>query len=359
MNKLLLSAFLFTFAQLCTAQLIIDGSNFIEPGTNLIYENAGPQWLASQNLTDIQGQEAIWTISDWQSTGTTVEHFVALDSLSVVNQLYFNNELFNPEHYSTVAMPVGPEVLDLPVPLNITDGYAFFRKDETGYYNTGTAFAIEGIPVATPNDTVERIYKFPMEYGTTDTSTLSYFINVPSLGAYGQHATRQSVVDGAGILITPYGTYDVLRVRAQRQIVDTLYIEQLGTGQTIVRPDQIDYAWISPEEEAPVLEMSVVEGAVVSARLLGDSIPMGISRLDGDKAWSVFPNPANERIQIRADNREAFERVVVYGLDGKPVLTRKNVSQSLDVSALSPGIYIIQLQAPDRPAISQKLIIIE
>ncbi len=339
-----------------STQIVIDGSGFISPGSSLNYENASPMWLLNQDLLGQGGENAEWDIGDWQMLDNTVETYGSLDTLPIINQLFFNNQLLYPASFSTVVLPVGQGIIDLPLPVEISDGYSYFRKDETGYYNTGTSFIISGFPLATPNDSVERIYKFPMYYGDTVATSLAYFISLPTLGAYGQHGTRTSVIDGSGVLTTPYGTYDVLRVRAVINTTDTLYVDQLGFGQTIVRPEQIDYAWLSPEVAGPVLKMSVVNGAVISAQLLGDSVISGITEIRVGE-FKVYPNPATSNISIKTDIPALS--LTIFDSLGKVILLHKMPGNFVDIHELNPGIYFLKLQFSNQTTDIRKLIVTE
>lgn len=337
-------------------QIVVDGSGFISPGTTLNYENASPMWLLNQDLLSTAGENAEWNVGDWQMLDNTVETYGSLDTLPFINQLVFNNQFLYPDVYSTVVLPVGQGIIDLPLPIDISNGYSYFRKDTTGYYNTGTSFEISGFPLTTQNDSVERIYKFPMHFGDTDASSLAYFINLPTLGAYGQHGTRTSEVDGSGILNTPYGTYNVLRIRAVRNTTDTLYVGQFGFGQTIVRPEQIDYAWISPDVAGPILKMSVINGAVVSAQLLNDSV---ISRVADNRVvdFKVFPNPASSFIFIKSGVPALS--LTIYDSIGKLVLSQIRPHGSVDIHELNSGIYFLKLQFSNQTTAIKKLIVTE
>ena len=291
MKIIFTTALFLGFTGFACAQLTIDGLNFTNAGTVLNYESASPAWSAGQNLLVVNGNNAVWNAADWVSITQNTETYVPISGMSSIIQIFFNNNFLYPATFSTHAIAVGAEIIDLPLPIEISDGYAYFKNNETGYYNTGTSFAVQGFPLITRNDIVERIYKFPMHFGDTDTSALSFVTSLPTFGAFGQNATRSSVVDGEGVLITPYGSYDVLRVRAERYITDTIYIDQLGGGQSISRPLQVDYAWISPEMQGPVLEMSVVENLVISARMLKEDGTVGIFE-NKNSGFAIYPNPA-------------------------------------------------------------------
>jgi len=67
----------------------------------------------------------------------------------------------------------------------------------------------------------------------------------------------------------------------------------------------------------------------------------------------IFPNPANNKININADI--PFQSVEIYNIEGKQVLSSKN-SKSIDVSLLTNGIYIIAIHT-NTSVIRKKLLI--
>lgn len=74
--------------------------------------------------------------------------------------------------------------------------------------------------------------------------------------------------------------------------------------------------------------------------------PTGVREASLEVAVTVFPNPAKDVVQVRAT--EAIESIRVYDLSGHVVdlgaqVLRSNASQ-LDVSALSAGIYMVEVR---------------
>ena len=339
------------------AQLSIDGSNFINAGTILNYETASPAWSANQSLTDIQGNNAVWYADDWVSLTENAETYIPLNDLSSLIQIFFNNTALYPATFSTHAIPVGAEIVALPLPVEISDGYAYFKNDDTGYYHTGTSFEVQGFPLITQNEVVERIFKFPMQFGDTDTSALAFLSSLPTMGVFGQNATRYSEVDGEGTLITPYGSYEVLRVRAERYITDTIYIEQLGIGQTITRPLQIDYAWLSPSMQGPVLEMSIVENVAISARMLKADGIVGIHE-KSNSDFAVYPNPAQDYIHFHTPFAEKAQ-ITLYDMFGRIVLITDNEIERVSLKKINPGIYLVKISGIRGKPFIKRLLITE
>jgi rhodanese-related sulfurtransferase len=69
----------------------------------------------------------------------------------------------------------------------------------------------------------------------------------------------------------------------------------------------------------------------------------------------IFPNPASQRVYLRnySDNRQTLFRI--FGLDGKPVKEGRVESNSVDISMLKNGIYLIRFEA-DGKVFTRKLI---
>ncbi len=340
-----------------SSQVVIESSDFTTAGTVLNYENASPDWLFSQNLIEINGQDAVWNVGDWTALSENTDAYISINALSAIIQAFFNNQFLYPTNISTHAIEILQENVDIPLPIDISDARAYFRNDESGYYNTGSSFTFQGFPLITQNATVERVYEFPLHYGDMDTSALAYLTTVPTLGAYGQYGDRFTQVDGEGILTTPYGTYNVLRVHAERYLTDTVYIEQFGFGQAIERPLQTDYVWLSPDVQGPVLEISVIAGAVVSGRMIGSGSPVAVSQLENDNV-KVYPNPALDNLNIDSPFAEDAT-VEIFDLNGKVVLATSIQNNKIDLKKINPGIYLIKISGIQDTPYVQKIVISE
>ncbi|HKL02107.1 MAG TPA: T9SS type A sorting domain-containing protein, partial [Cryomorphaceae bacterium] len=196
----------------------------------------------------------------------------------------------------------------------------------------------------TRNDSVERIFRFPLTFGDVDSTAISYLTSVPFFGAYGQSGTRHNTVDGWGELATPYGIFNTVRVKSEIALTDTLYIEQTGTGQSIERPLQTIYYWLSPDVPGPVLEMSVVEGNVTAATMYVDDSVLSTRHEIISRSLGIYPNPAVAYINLDLSNDQPYT-ISIYDISGKLILQKNNVSGRIDINALSPGVYIAQVSS--------------
>ena len=72
----------------------------------------------------------------------------------------------------------------------------------------------------------------------------------------------------------------------------------------------------------------------------------------------VFPNPAVDEISILSKNSFVINELTIYNQLGQKVLHRNEISESIDISTLGQGIYIIELTSSTLK-MRQKLIIEE
>jgi hypothetical protein len=57
--------------------------------------------------------------------------------------------------------------------------------------------------------------------------------------------------------------------------------------------------------------------------------------------FSMYPNPVKD--ELRINTKEPLQKIEVFDLLGKSVLSLDNVSESIDVSALTKSLYIVKL----------------
>ena len=60
----------------------------------------------------------------------------------------------------------------------------------------------------------------------------------------------------------------------------------------------------------------------------------------------IYPNPASNQIQINTFNEQPLERIIIYSIDGRPVMMALNPDSNpvIDLSALPAGTYIVMVE---------------
>jgi len=101
----------------------------------------------------------------------------------------------------------------------------------------------------------DTVYKFPLQYNSTNTSKGSYAINLPGVYYRGQVIDRKDTVKGWGTVITPFRTFtNALQLVSNIMQVDTLSV----TGQPLLTNDTTYYReikWFDPSQKNPLLNV--------------------------------------------------------------------------------------------------------
>ena len=71
-------------------------------------------------------------------------------------------------------------------------------------------------------------------------------------------------------------------------------------------------------------------------------VNLGIDQQQLNNSISIFPNPAENHIVIKADNHQ-IEKVVIYSILGRSVKEFDSEFETLPVKAISPGLYLLRI----------------
>lgn len=103
-----------------------------------------------------------------------------------------------------------------------------------------------------------------------------------------------------------------------------------------------------------VMYGDIHKGAGLSVRCVKNSGTF-INSIDMKRSIALYPNPANQKLNISAE-RYSIEEVSIYTLTGQQVLQVLTVNSIIDISALEPGMYIVEVTV-ENIRIRQKLLI--
>ncbi len=65
--------------------------------------------------------------------------------------------------------------------------------------------------------------------------------------------------------------------------------------------------------------------------------------LDISNYYSIYPKPVDNKLQIRTHNNAVINRIVIYNQFGQKVFSVQPGHETMDVSHLNPGLYIIEI----------------
>jgi len=203
-------------------------------------------------------------------------------------------------------------------------------------------------------------FKFPVNFG--DTWEYEYESELTGSFSSTTDFSVTAEVDGWGELITPEGSFNVLRITKTE--ISTIFFTEIETLTiSFVNENGIEVATINTEEDpespgefdpeatdATVLN-SVSSGMPTSNEELISEVPAQI-RLNQN-----YPNPFNPTTQITFElANPANVSLEIYSVTGKKIMTLENNrfrqagthTVTFEGSSLASGIYIYQLKANDQ-----------
>lgn len=346
MKTLLFSAFILITA-IGMAQITITQSDFAVGG-----DTARVSFSDDQSLDIVTtGADIIWDYSSINITTQTIDTFFDINDAPFLYQVIFNNGFTDPEHESDWYRPwsgaglanAGTFGVDIGAPVQFTA----VRSDKVE--NTGVGFEIFGQEIPGPSDTVDVQYELPMNY--LDSWTSNSYTNIdlnPAFDAiYRRYQYRTSVVDGWGEIITPWGTFDAIRVRSEISSSDSLYIGQFSFWAELPVPDQVEYHWFTNGQKMPIFSVTTADvggnETITEVKFKDKKRDFASDEELMDPEVALFPNPVADILTIQL-TAEAGE-LNVFDLSGKLVYTELPSANQvfIDVQSWQPGIYILEV----------------
>lgn len=352
MKKLYL-CFLILYAFLTQAQISILNTDMPAVNDTLrVSITSGP---ANVNQT---GANYTWDYTWLYPAKQRVDTFLSLPGPSTTYGFVFNNQFLDPVHQGSYMMPLDSLPMQ-PPNAQIKNIYGFLKNSSSQFSQVGFGANVNGYDLPIKYDPVDVMYKFPLNYGNTDSSNSAFGVAVPNYGYFGQKKSRQTTVDGWGTLKTPYGTFDVLRIKSDMQIQDTVYNDSTQTGYTVNRLPQTEYKWLAKNKGIPLLLVNVSE-------IGGAPVVTGIEYRDSVRTTytgayysipvneiNVYPNPASSYtiVDFRLSEPSSM-RFSVYDIHGRTIfsLPKKEYPAGMQLFVIpldkvSMGVYILEMQS--------------
>lgn len=206
---------------------------------------------------------------------------------------------------------------------------------------------------------------WPIAYGYNKTDALSGTVSTPTIGG---NATGniKTLASGTGTVLLPGGlTYtNVLQVTATQTINISLMAGPIPVASATVL--STNYQYYHGTQKFPILTVNyqnitgAFSGASASIRI-NNNVIAGIKETGLKYDFSVYPNPANDKLNISLINQKA-ENVSVKLLNNLGQLVKvielgnsTTINHQIDLKGLSSGIYIIKTHVGSASS-SKKLI---
>ncbi len=336
-----------------SAQISINSSDMPSPG-NIIHISTG----LNVDFINYQetGEDYIWNFSQLEPISQITDTFVSQLNVPIA---YIPVFMFS-------ANLAKKEDINIPIPNSpLTNQYTFFNNTNNSFDVVGNAVTLYGIPLPLEFNSPDVLYQFPMEYENTGSSFAEYSFGIPNYGYLHREISRSNTVDGWGTLITPYGNFDVLRLKSEVAEFDSIYIDSLGMGLPLYR-EYTEYSWLGSGHKVPLLKITSEFSSTIVTYVDSLWIPTSVNNelVITDNHVRIFPNPTTDLVTISVEiplvsdiNIEIYNSTGIKVTEKKIIpYTEKNISLSLRQLGLNNGIYLLKVSVGDKYSI-KKLIL--
>jgi hypothetical protein len=332
-----------TFIAACIAlngQISITSEDLPVAGSSFTFMTASD--FTGNNPEDT-GPAYTWDYSGLVDLLPINEDYVTVSEAPITYQFLFNNP-FLPEYDASMSIErLNQQIGDQ---ITVDDFYEFLRADQSAYMRLGAGLALNGASLVARYQPIDTLMSLPATYGNTGGGYSEFYVEVPFLGSYLSQQTRNYTIDGWGTLITPYGSFETIRVKTTLNVRDSISITNFGINQAFDRPLTTEYAWYAAGEGVPVLLLRSTAGFNVTAQYKTTYIPAGIEEVKNEQL-SIWPVPAKDNIIIDLLSVEPGNTWHIIDSRGSSVSRGQLTDSSrlqIDVSSLAPGTYTLMLE---------------
>lgn len=335
-------------SQLLHAQITITDNDMPAPNDSVRFSYATGIGNADQHLT---GPAYLWDFSFL--TPNAQERVTFETPVAFPFSFTATVGVFNPSPDSIPGIGAVP-----------TDFYDYFKNGSSGYRQVGSSFTFSfQFPIPIIYSSSDYLYRFPLQAGNIDSSDAAYGFQVPSLAYIGQERHRVNNCDGWGTLITPFGTFQTLRVKSVVDQTDTISFDSTG-GFAIPRPQLIEYKWLGQNSLVPLLQIDaqvlfnneVITGVTYQDSLRDSVFQVTVPEQQGAFYTNVYPNPAGSdgQFMVYYELKSASTvDVEIYNVNGQRIANPVNhirkpagiQAEPLSLDGFPAGIYLLRIRA--------------
>ncbi len=191
--------------------------------------------------------------------------------------------------------------------MNLSDLTLHQKKTSETLVSTVLGVNVSGFPFAVGMDEPDTMYRFPIAYQNQDSSKSYFRVDLSALGINMEirsHQYRWNKVQGWGMLITPYDTFEnTLKMRTYTERIDTMITDTGTFAMDTVR--SFEYKWMDPEYGFPVLTAS---GSVV----LGNEVVTNVSFIDSLRCFEPTASFSKLPLNVYFDNAGSEAEVTFF-----------------------------------------------
>src|SRR6218665_1309020 len=343
MKKKLLLLATFGLSLTGVAQPVLNQENFAAADENYVFSTLVDLTVDYSST----GANYTWDFSTLSTTNQRWMTTLPISEAGQMSNFYFGNFAANAYKATYFA-----HVTDLPIdqwtsslPVSIDEISLFTKNTATSINSVGYEIMISGQGIPVKSDTIEHRYELPLEYGDSYESRgyTDLDLNPVSDIQWIQHRHRVSSVDGWGNVITPYGSFNALRIHHIIDEVDSFYVSLNGNGTwiPIPVPTSHTYEWRTLTEKESVMTISTSEvgGDEVVTNVEYRDNYNGLGLDNNEVTLSIYPNPVADELKFELSSNTSH--VSIIDSKGKVVYQSKLEanSGSVDMTNFASGAY--------------------
>lgn len=352
MKKIIISCFILIVPVLLHAQITIGTVDM--PIAGHIYPIVTGQASGTADFATT-GANTTWDFSSLTVSANAPDTILSIAQLPITYIVSFFTSTFAERANGNMSLGLS---------FALQNVYNVFKNTSSSFRQTGFGGEVQGtaLPVFyNPND---EIYQFPLNFNNTFSSNSAYVFQLPTIATFGQQRSRTTTVDGWGTLILPNGSYQVLRVKSDITDIDSIYVDQFGTGFNLPVQLTHEYKWLAVGKGTPMLQINtndILGNETVSSIRYQDFGPSAIENISADNSEiNIFPNPTSDYAFVMPSEKFQNEKMLITDVTGR-VLNEISVSSTevttIDLTRFSEGIYFVQIINDGNLDSVQKLIV--
>lgn len=342
------------FLQLLSAQITLQSSDMPSAGdavrNSIALNTSGFDFVST-------GSDYFWDFSGLQAASQTIDTFRTVTQTPAV---------FWPSFFTSANLAQrmgGGEILPGVV---LDDAYRFFHNSSSQYRDAGYGLIVGGIPLPLKFNNPDVVFSFPLTYGGSHSSNADLELALPGLGYISIQRNRQSQADGYGQLLTPFGLFEVLRIKSTVYERDSVYIDTAAQGGALVR-NYIEYLWMAKNRDVPILQVldDQVLGQIVTYQDSLRDLTVRVHEFHQD-AVRLYPHPVSSAARFEYPFKHHHNAILqLFSSDGQIVRSHPNFNvfagQTVyqlpwNFGEILPGMYVLHIQSDDFLLVSKIIV---
>jgi hypothetical protein len=245
---------------------------------------------------------------------------------------------------------------DFAVNIVDDDAFGYFIRNDDEFSAIGLVGSFQNNDSMSLEISPKEVYlDFPVQYGNSRSETFVVESKFPGDTPpadsilYRQTTDKNSLVDAWGSLSLAIGTFDVLRIRENRIVTDSIWAKVFGNWMLVdnSQSSSLKYKWITNDVNIGYnlvsMDYDSVSQTVESVKYM-NALPVGIED-NPEYDFLVYPNPCNSQINFKFKD-ECQRMISIYDVNGRIIAEAHstNSSSSINLPSLSMGIYFYSVK---------------